>query len=401
MKISNVPSSRRRKGLLAATLALTAGLATAGPVETLQPGSWYEVPGSTLRSVEPRPTPPGTTGLSSLMKSWNGAAFDSQRDRLIVWGGGHTNYAGNELYTFDLNTLSWTRLTDPSYMNSGYNFSSQGWSDGDEAYPDGTPVARHTYSGLAYLPPPFDAFWSTGGSKWRNGNGTTAAWQFDLDPGVLSWRRLSKAPSSMLGAVAAYDPVDRKVWFQSKNHVLSYDPATDTWAKRTSFMGGQSCDGKLPAYMTGAIDPVKRLFVLVGGGCAFYYDISVSGNVTRRQVGGTGSSDIKSGKAPGFTFDSANGVFIGWNGGSAVYSLDMNVSPPVWVRHATTGADPGITALNGTYGRLQYSPNKNVIVLVNEVDKNVFIYRHGGAANAPPALPITPAKPGVQLAPVN
>jgi len=171
---------------LRVALALVASLVVAGPVETLQPGTWYEVPGSNLRSVEARPTPPGSTGLSSIMKSWSGGAFDSQRDRLIVWGGGHTNYAGNEIYTFDLNTLQWTRLTDPSYMNSGYNFSAQGWTDGDEAYPDGTPVSRHTYSELAYLPPPFDALWVNGGSKWRNGNGTRATWLFDLDPGVLA-----------------------------------------------------------------------------------------------------------------------------------------------------------------------------------------------------------------------
>jgi len=48
------------------------------------------------------------------MTAWSGGAFDTTRDRLVVWGGGHADYPGNELYVFDLGTLRWQRLTDPS-----------------------------------------------------------------------------------------------------------------------------------------------------------------------------------------------------------------------------------------------------------------------------------------------
>jgi hypothetical protein len=38
------------------------------------------------------------------MAAWGGGAHDTKRDRLIVWGGGHGDYGGNELYAFDVNT---------------------------------------------------------------------------------------------------------------------------------------------------------------------------------------------------------------------------------------------------------------------------------------------------------
>ncbi|MBN1377797.1 MAG: hypothetical protein JXA04_01025, partial [Gammaproteobacteria bacterium] len=62
----------------------------------LQPGQWYEVPNSKLQNHFPGNPPPGYTGPQSVMAAWSGGAYDSSRDRLIVWGGGHEDYAGNE-----------------------------------------------------------------------------------------------------------------------------------------------------------------------------------------------------------------------------------------------------------------------------------------------------------------
>ena len=116
--------------------------ANATPVDDLQPGHWYEAPNSQLLDVTPSPVPPGVTGVASIMDAWSGGAYDTQRDRLIVWGGGHTDYSGNELYVFDIETLTWTRLTDPTYDVGG----------GAPYYNDGSPRSRHSYDYLQYLP---------------------------------------------------------------------------------------------------------------------------------------------------------------------------------------------------------------------------------------------------------
>ena len=107
-------------------------------IDTIPPGQWYEVPNSKLEPFLPVPIPPNWSGPDSIMGSWSGGAYDSLRDRLIVWGGGHNDYGGNEIYTFDLASLSWARIWGPSP-----NIPAAGGSC-NEAYTDGNPASRHT-----------------------------------------------------------------------------------------------------------------------------------------------------------------------------------------------------------------------------------------------------------------
>ncbi len=389
-------------GVAGLGLILT-GLVSAAGLPSLQPGQWYEVPGSDLLQVAPSPRPPGN--IVNVMRAWSGGAFDSRRDRLLVWGGGHADYGGNELYAFSLASLSWQRLTDPSFLASNYDFAAHGWINGSDTYPDGRPASRHTYAGLAYLASPFDLLFANSGSVYRNGNSKRSTWLFDLASGSHAWHRKSPKPGTAYeGVVAAYDPVGRKVWVQSHYHLYSYDLATDRWQTRSAYLSSSGCGGSLPHYMNGAIDPDHRIFLLIGAGCAFYYDISGNGNLVRHQLGGTGDSSVKNGVAPGLAYDSQAGVFLAWNGGTSVYSIDLRGSTPVWTRHSGQGANPGAPAANGTYGRFQYSPASNLLVLVNDVASNVFLYRFssgsgtGGASL--PAPPAAPAKPSVQITPV-
>ena len=38
--------------------------------------------------------------------AWSSGDFDATRNRLLMWGGGHGDYYGNELYALDLNDQS-------------------------------------------------------------------------------------------------------------------------------------------------------------------------------------------------------------------------------------------------------------------------------------------------------
>src|SRR6185436_13027501 len=91
--------------LLGVALSLsTVGSSSAGPIENLQPGEWYRVPNSALRTVVPIPTPAGDP--ANVIAAWSGGTFDTRRDRLLVWGGGHADYGGNEIYAFEIATLA-------------------------------------------------------------------------------------------------------------------------------------------------------------------------------------------------------------------------------------------------------------------------------------------------------
>src|SRR6185436_1420746 len=59
-------------------------------------------------------------------------------------------------------------------------------------------------------------------------------------------------------------------------------------------------------------------------------------------------------------------------------------------------------AANGTFGRFRYVPSRNVFIVVNAIDANVFLYRYTAGAGAPADCqsgtappPVTPPPPGV------
>ena len=145
-------------------------------LDNLQPGHWVEVPNSRLDAVAPIPLPPGNTTAENspfgVVVAESGAAFDTNRNRFMVWGGGHGDYSGNEIYAFDVDTLAWDRIEDPTPNNLTPGFDGPH----NETYPDGKPASRHSYDSLVYLPEQ-DALWTQGGSLWANGFSTWATWQ--------------------------------------------------------------------------------------------------------------------------------------------------------------------------------------------------------------------------------
>src|SRR3989338_2877962 len=65
-------------------------------------GSWQELTGPKLRAVL-APAPAGAPAGSwwnpiNIMADYSGGTLDTKRNRLIIWGGGHAGYPGNEIY---------------------------------------------------------------------------------------------------------------------------------------------------------------------------------------------------------------------------------------------------------------------------------------------------------------
>jgi hypothetical protein len=135
----------------------------------------------------------GWGGPKVLMTSWSDAAYDPDANVMYFIGGGRTNYGGNEIYSFDFDTLAWTRLSEPSPLTVlDYDASSDDPRD-DVYLPDSGPNASHTYDGLVWNP-------STG-TLWN----TSTAIGFDQD-------NAARAPR---------DPSQKRVW--------EYDPETGDW----------------------------------------------------------------------------------------------------------------------------------------------------------------------------
>lgn len=341
---------------LAALLASAPGLSAAGPLEDLKPGQWVELPcKNKIRSVLPSPLPSGN-GPEKIIEAWNSGAYDTKRDRLLIWGGGHQDYQGNEIYSFDITTFTWTRITNPS----------------------ANPVAVHTYDGFEYVPR-YDKLFSQGGSTWPTGYATTTTYTFDM--ASMAWeKRANTSLEGMLGVVSAYNPTNGTVIWDGSGDSFSrlsvYDPAKDSWTIR-------SADAVGNYHQTAAFDPKRSIFVRLGGGLSHYYELSQSGTVAAKSVNASGSNTLVGVNYPGIDYDPVAEEFVAWHGGADVYTLNMDTK--AWTRVTGTGTNPGPAVEEGTFNRWRYVPSKNLFLVVNSIDGNVFAYKNKAGATAPQA----------------
>jgi ferric-dicitrate binding protein FerR (iron transport regulator) len=328
-----------------------------GLVASMAPNTWAAIPETVMSQVAPDPGAfpeiQGGMGVDGVIEAWSGGALDTKRRELLVWGGGHSNYFGNEVYAFNLDSLAWRRVTEPTphpNLNEDLN-------------PDGSPNARATYNGLAYIAHA-DRLFSFGGSIAGNGFASCRiTWVLNLE--TRKWQNRAPAglvPPPELGCTSAYDPQTRTVWWGQSSGLYSYDYDQNRWTQHNedSFY-----------YFTSAIDLKRGLWVVMGNGKVFAYPVR-SGKVVRESWKTTGGEVLIKVSNPGFDYDPVRDRLVGWAGG-AVYTLDPE-------RKAWTVSDaPGAPASsrNGIYGRFRYVPSLDAFVAVTSASKDVHLYKPG------------------------
>jgi hypothetical protein len=266
---------------------------------------------------------------------------------------------------------------------------------------------------LAFIPGPYRMFVEGGSLACLVGNESQNTWTIPLNnlSNASSWVHMNPTlvgplPGSVggftYGNVADYDPNSGLVFLSDAAAIYSYNYQTNTYARVT------------PAeyfvtniYLSGAIDPTRKLFVLVGncpggtcttGSGVFVADISNPASTTQQNwtaatLADANCAEFLSGgvnpigsASPGFTFDSVANDFVGWpNQGNSVY-----IMTPDLVNHRLTcqkqtfaggppnsaharGSQPNTTY--GTFGRFRYFPGLDVFVLVNDWDIPAYILR--------------------------
>jgi chitodextrinase len=349
-------------------LATTAGAPPVGGIPSTL--GWYQIPGTQLSGVCAAThgfSIPGIEGCPAITASWSGGTFDTTRNRLLMWGGGHGAYAGNEVYALELDTLTMVRLNDPSTSIT----------DGcvtNGVYPDGKPVSRHTYNHLAYLPNQ-DVMFAWGGSRWQCGYFIDDAWFFSLSGlSGLSWTKKSSTNGpvgSHFGVSAAYDPDSGLIYAHDGGDLFSYDPSADTWTKRSSRPLASGFSG----YAGGVIDPVRKRYYLHGRnnpGTLYWYDISSpTASVLPQSGSTTGCSAFIGNYEFGMEYDPIQDKIVGWHGGNTIYVLDPDALSCATVPHSGGPA----ANLTGTFGRFRYSPSLNVFAVCNSVNDNCYSLR--------------------------
>jgi hypothetical protein len=325
---------------------------------------WWEIPNTQLQSVCPpnnfkNSQYPFNDACPHVIEAWGGGAADTVRNRLIIWGGGHSDYSGNEVYELDLNKLKTSRLTDPTLPIATECTEELGGS---------APNSRHTYDSLVYIPN-HGMMLSFSGSLAPTGCGSRAAWKFDTES--LVWMQLKPSGTSPIynGGIAAavYDPNQNLVFISTESYgsFASYDYGANAYRILNSH-------AITDYHETAVIDPRRKLFFLFGGGYAQKIDISGHDRqYTLNTSKANGCSFIRS-SSPGVAFDSSQNLIVGWAGGNAVelYNPDSDSCSSV-----TYANGPGAQQETGTNGRFQYFPSLDIFVLINSFKQNAYTLR--------------------------
>jgi Ca2+-binding RTX toxin-like protein len=340
-------------------------------LEIAPAGSWLRVNRNLFSDVwaplAQRP-PAGGENPARVLFAWSSMAWDSNRDKLVFWGGGHANYSGNEVYRFDARTLRWERASLPSAI---YNpLGDQQWFAVDG--PHGAPIAAHTYDNQEFLPLA-DRFVTFGGGKFNADaffvllDGTTPTGPYFWDPSRADPNAVGGAPGTQVAAASFPDVIGARMWenrdtlvsrgvgaarpFKFVNGATAYagangkdvllvaespgagarlfrytihdlaNPAADQWEVLGIKGDAYSDQG------AGAYDPGRQLFARtakgsVGTGIAFW-NLATAGpaNKSRTVYPIDPSGQFALTRLHGMDFDAVRKVFVLWDGSAEVWYL--------------------------------------------------------------------------------
>lgn len=307
-----------------------------------EPNTWVQANVNSFLDtvVSPSDLPVGGLGNSAaVVYAWSSFAWDDENGNLLLWGGGHANYEGNELYIWNGSSGNWGLGSLPSYVLQ---------SDSSLVIPskDG-PQSAHTYQNNCYLPNN-KAFHTFQGAAAPSGGPMeeivtysphvtrrVGSWSFDLskaDPNKVGGADGTGFDTSRLGSNAwnlHYDRIDSV-------GPLVYDLTAFSHVGSAAAICDE--DGVDVAY-----------FTLDAGGSGFPYwcryefgDIRSGGRDTFSKIGNTSDGVIFDGFG---VYDSTRGMFYRNSVPYASYGSHDILALDVLGR-TTVGATTGITVID-------------------------------------------------------
>ena len=380
-----------------------------------------------LRPLKGKSNPPP----SNIISAWSSFAWDSQRGDLIIYGGGHANYPGNDVYRWRSATREWQRASLPSEVIED-DFSNFIAIDGV----DNAPTSAHTYDNSVYLKNS-DRYLTFGGAVHGRGGaykkqvdattvrdtgpylfdparadadqvgGTTGSHVQRVAPhpevvGGNMWENRDMfgniagsppLPGSFInGTTAYYDDDGIDVVYVSARpggtaqnlYKLTIadptDPTLDTWEQVGRYFNGFNGQG------AGAFDPILNVFVRTSETSFVYWDLNTASPSNRNVLFAPSdpSGEFVLSKSWGMDYDPARGQFVLWNGAGEVWMLipPAVVSPIGWTlvkQPSPTSLVPNGTTGTGILGKWKYIPNLDAFIgLQDAIAGNIWMYKPVG-----------------------
>jgi hypothetical protein len=335
-----------------------------------------------------------------LFTFWLAGVADQVHDRLLVWGGGHADYQGNEMYSLELrgaapywrlvtqpavpmpslgDAIDWEGL-DPSFMRhydaitytdpqSCGGLFPGGCVEYCQNYParctfaaGGSPASRHTYGGLQYIPSQ-DALYSIGGSLMHLGFFSHEMWFYSFAMGTWTLTQPYEPLGEDLGLVtSAYNPSNGHILIASGGGSTLYDYTPGSNAAPT-VLDPSNHNIIATCNDNAVVDPTNDLFVDAQA-CNTGYPGSSPMTITVIKLDGSDGYATHANWATGcmgagwtgMTWDSALGVIVMYSGGGNQLMF-LNAGPnPVTTFYGTVPSQQCLGVTIGTTKGTNY-PN--------------------------------------------
>lgn len=379
---------------------------------------------NTFKSQDPCPTDTcdynsgfNGTGFNNITDAFSGgidAPDFGALGSILIHGGGHNDYGGNEVYRLDLNTLLWSRLDSPSTGVDSFNLTpASGFWNQYLELSDGQPGSAHTYANLAVIPPshgggvngtlvrPISQAVGAGGSPPNTG----WAHAFTLSNPSQRWRRFSvnaHSDSPLPGGACAFDPNRGRIWQITSNGSNSYgylDVVSKIWTRASvsKSFGATTPDSIGATFDTGRdlfIAQVARYNSTSDNGVRLYYldPDNPSGGYNRASI--PGLAGVR-GYWIGIDYCPDNGkyyVMVDWrNGGPWEITPSANLTDPwncvqiPWagtatdIAKATAVIDKIRDDISGYFGRWSYCPKvKCFVFFPYSTSSEILVFRPPG-----------------------
>lgn len=321
--------------------------------------TWTAISNTTATTAMAGYSSPG--GSKVYITSYSGGAWDEANKRFFLHGGGHNDYAGNEIliYRLGLDTPSILIPYNPSAANAGNNFAA-----------DGKPTSRHTYSGCHYLPDD-DLFLVIGGAPYApSGYFTSDVNGYNV--GTNTWAAGGTYPTN--GVVDGNDNPcgmdgNGDIWYQTLSGagtIAKFSKTSKTW---TSLGGKTAASGTSCCLVW---DKGRSRMIRLGSNREW----DINGNEAAVSFTGAQSAQATSGRSAVYCDERNSLLIMAW-GSSTVYEAAWNGSSYVTTTLSIAGTPPSQAsdAANHLHGRLFYSAGYKTMFVITEADTNCYAVR--------------------------
>ncbi len=304
---------------------------------------------------------------------YSGMVYDEHHHQMLMFGGGHAATMTDDVYKFDLNTLTWSGSYQPTSCPDmaveNYIEETASWTA------TGHPVSRHTYdmmvvtneAELVLLAPGG----TTGGMLCAQGDigSSSSAGLAHFQPDTNEWI-LSDAelPWGKLAA-SELDPTTGWAIIVTDFYFYVFDLNTKTIVD--IFSHGQAVSyAKNMVYYP----PTDKMYYILDGNNIFELtldreNIQNSSFVLLDDVQG----DIPDLRETGFAYDSANQVIGGAVKNGGFYTF--NPQNQTWSQHIMNVAESSESPSSMLFHVLDYDPINNVFIFIDE-NRHTYAYRY-------------------------